>query len=95
MKRCSAYGQSLNLHQLLLLAGDGPAEVREPEQERPASPPPADYLNLHLTGGTLLGRACRNGFISASTTLNKVFKRATSTTVMDYIIHKRVARPGS
>lgn len=48
------------------------------------------YLNDHLTENITLDELSGLFFISKHH-LNKLFRRATGTTVMDYLIHKRVA----
>lgn len=47
------------------------------------------YLNQHVEDPITLDQLCERFFISKHH-LNKVFRRATGTTVFDYLLHKRV-----
>ncbi len=49
-----------------------------------------EYLNGHLTDNITLDLISERFFISKHH-LNKVFRKATGTTVLDYLLHKRVA----
>ena len=78
-------------YQLLMLSGDSPGVGSlNSEQEGPLVRRLLSYLNLHLTEDLSLDGLAERFYISKHH-LNKIIKRSTSTTVMDYVIHKRVA----
>lgn len=91
MRRCLAHGAEALTYQLLMLSGDSPGVGSlNSEQEGPLVRRLLSYLNLHLTEDLSLDGLAERFYISKHH-LNKIFKRSTSTTVMDYVIHKRVA----
>ena len=75
--------------QICLLDQCTPAD----EPAEPALPPVSeiiDHLNRHLSDPTTLDDLSTRFFISKNQ-LNRVFRKATGTTVMSYLSHKRIA----
>lgn len=76
------------LARITSLAADG-----APLEEQPGTPDTATaillYLNRHLKDAITLDQLSEQFFISKHH-LNKVFRKATGTTVFDYLLHKRV-----
>lgn len=85
----SVRAQSL-IYQLFLLEQEDNPEESAQEADASLIRRLLSYLNQHLTGELTLDGLAEQFYISKHH-LNKIFRRSTSTTVMDYVIHKRVA----
>lgn len=76
---------------LLLYAQPAVLDAQEPESGRVSRTQKdvIDYLNAHFTEPITLDMLSERFYISKHY-LNRAFRKATGTTVMDYLIHKRV-----